>query len=69
MKSGLGRTRVPASTFQDSWHRVTLAGQVAGIQEDGCTIGAAAAPAITHTPHSSIHRVDVETPTRREAGI
>ena len=29
---------------------LTPAGQVAGIQEDGCAIRAAAAPAITHTP-------------------
>ena len=48
---------------------LTLAGQVAGIQEDGCMIRAAAAPAITHTPHSSVHQADVETPTRREAGV
>lgn len=62
----------PVSQLEPSWIAgtgLTPAGQVARILEDGCAIRAAAAPAITHALHSRVHRADVETPTRREAGI
>lgn len=48
---------------------LTPAGQLAGIQEDGCAIRAAAAPAITHAPLLMCTRADVDSPTSREAGI